>query len=121
MALTLCSEQDIKDEAGAGASSSIIASSAWIVRLGERAEKEVVAITRRDWINDYSDIDTATKDLVKQAVVAKAAKAIVKYDFAGFFSRSEQEMILDVLDDNYRIAIDALNKLDANKIRGVNE
>lgn len=119
MTITLCSEQDIIDEAGVGASTAITLSSSWLQRLGSRAEGEVIAETRRDWITGILDTNTYVAELVKSAVAKKAAIYVVKYDGKNYFSRLEQETVLDVLTDGYNKAIKSLNDTDVNNIRTV--
>lgn len=121
MALTLTTEAEIIRRAGAGASPTITASSALVTEIGETAEGELIADTRRDWITNFADVNSSVKKLISRAVSCKAAKEIVANDGKNYFSRLEQETILDVLHDEYNNAVKTLKELDANKIRGVND
>lgn len=119
MALTLTTTQEIIRLAGDGASTTITASGALVTTIGEDAEGEFCADTRRDWITDFASVSTSIRKKVSKAVAAKAAAQIVLYDGANYFSRLEQETILDVLTDWYDQGVALLSKLDHNEIRSV--
>lgn len=121
MALTLTTEAEIIRRAGVGASTTITASSALLVAIGEAAEGELVTDTRRNWITDFASINTSVKKKVSNAVAAKAAIKILGYDRTGYFSNSEYLTLLNVLYDEYDNAVKTLSATDANSIRGVNE
>ena len=120
MALTLTTEADIIRMAGTGASSTITLSSALLITIGENAEGEFVSDTRRDWVADFADVNAYIKKKVSQAVACKAAMEIVAYDSSNYFSVSEQETLLDRLDDQYNKAVKLLSELDHNSIRSIN-
>lgn len=119
MVLTLTSNEQILTAAGEGASSSIIASSAWVIAIGTRAEQQLCADTRYDWIGDYSSVDSSVKGLLGNAAAALAGKIIANYSKKGYFSTSEQETIIDVNTDIYNNAVKTLSGVDTNKIRDV--
>mgnify|MGYP001581342688 CR=1 FL=1 len=121
MALSLITTQDILDAAGDGASVDITASGGWLTRIGEEAEGIVCSETRRNWVSGVATIDANVKREVAVAVASKAAIKVVKYDRTGYFSRDDQQTILDVLDNDYNKAIKFLSELDANSIRTIAE
>lgn len=123
MALTLTTSADIIRRAGLGANSDITGSATLITSLGEEAEGELISDTRRDWITDFSSVNTYVKKKVGMAVSSKAAIKIVLYDGSGYLAlgSGEQERILNVLTDDYENAVKLLAATDANDIRGVSE
>lgn len=58
---------------------------------------------------------------VNKAVGSKAAVEVVGYSSTGYFSKAEQETLLDVLTDNYNQAVEVMSKLDLPNITRVNE
>src|SRR3990167_7643895 len=119
MALTLTTSAEIIRRAGEGAPTDITGSGALVTSICEDAEGEFIADTRRDWITDYASVNTYIKKKIASAVSSKAAFNIVQNDRSGYFSKSEQETILDVLDNNYNSAVKLLTALDFNEIRSV--
>ena len=119
MALTLTTSKEITTKAGAGADSTITSSGAWVVEIGEQAEKDFVAETRWSFLDDFAELNDYTKGLVSTAVSSLAAKRIVKYNSSGYFSSFEQQTILDVLTDDYNRILKLLSQLDHNSIRSV--
>ena len=120
MALTLTTEAEIIRRAGLGANSTITLSSALLISIGERAEKELISDTKREWITNFADINASVKGKISKAVASLSAKEIVLYDRSGYFNTLEQQTILDVLTDDYINAVKNLSALDANQIKTVN-
>jgi hypothetical protein len=56
--VTLCTNQQVLDRCGKRADATIIASSSFLDRYIEAAEKVVISETMIDWIDDYSSVDT---------------------------------------------------------------
>lgn len=121
MALTCVSSVQIVRLAGLGANSTITSSSNWLISIGENAEGEFCADTGRDWISGWNSVNAAIQKKVSKAIAAKAAKEIVNYDGTNYFSRLEQETILDILTDDYNQAVAVLSKLDPNYLKGVDD
>src|SRR3990167_9162884 len=120
MAITLCSEQDVVDMAGFG-SRPYAGSSLLVQRFINRAEGGIVSETRRDWVNGYGSTVSANREELRECCASKAAFDLVKLDGRGFFSRTEQEITLDVLHDNFSRSLKALTDLDLTKIRAVTD
>ena len=87
--------------------------------IGEQAEGEIIAETRRDWITDFSSLNANTKKLLNVAVSSLASIEIALNDVSGYIDSAEQERILDINYDKYQRAVRILSKLDHNDIRGV--
>lgn len=120
MALTLTTTARIIRKAGLGANAATIADATQLTDYGEEAEGELIADTRKNWISEFSSINTYVKKKVDNAVACKAALKVVMYDGGGYLSRLEQETLIDILYDEYKNAVQVLSKLDANDIRSVN-
>ena len=56
MTATLCSEQNVIDKAGIGASTDVTASSALLDRFIVESEGVIVAETRRAWVDEYAGL-----------------------------------------------------------------
>lgn len=121
MALTIIDTFTISQLAGAGASTAITLSGAWLTLIGERAEQEFCADTGKDWIGSFASIPANVIGKVKKGVAAKAAIEVVSYDSTNYFSKAEQETLLDILTDNYNQAVEVMQKLDITDITRVNE
>lgn len=121
MALVLTTSGAIVKMAGEGASSTITASAAWVIFLGERAEKELCTDSGMDWIGGYASVNANIKGLLDRGAAAKAAKDIVHYSAKGYTTRLEQETIIDILTDDYNKIVAKLQKIDPSSIRSVGE
>ena len=121
MALTLTTTTEIIRRAGIGANAVVVASSALLTTIGEEAEGELIADTRRDWVTGYANVNTFVKLKLSNATAAKAAFKIASYDRTGYFSNSEYLTLLNVLFDEYNSAVKVLSTLDSNNIRGVTD
>ena len=119
MAVTLCTERNVIDKAGVGASSTVTASSAMLTRFIEESEGVIVAETRRDWVDSYASVGDAVKELLRECCSSHAAKKVINYDTSGFFSRQAAEITLDVLHDEFTRTLKSLKDLDTIKIRSV--
>lgn len=119
MALTLTTEAEIIRKAGAGASTTITGTSATVVAIGETAEGELIEATRRDWITGYASVNTYVKKMISNAVAARAAFHIARYDRTGFYSNSEWLTLINSLYDEWNNAVKLLSELDANSIKSV--
>jgi hypothetical protein len=116
---TLCTEQNVKDKAGVGASSTVIASSAMLTRFIEESEGVIVSETRRNWVTEYASVNAAVKEILRECCSSHAAKKVLNYDTTGFFSRQAAEITLDVLHDEFTRTLKTLKDLDTVKMRSV--
>lgn len=74
----------------------------------DQAEATLSMLTRKDWVNDYSIINTNFKNTLNDVVSDMVAMKIINYDMSGFTSRLEAQTMLDVLRDNKEKCIEAL-------------
>lgn len=114
MTWTLCSSFAIISKAGANANSTAIASSALLADFQAKSEQTFCALTRRDWISDYADVETNLKEAVADAVSDLAAMKVVTYDMSPYTSRQEAQTMLDVMRDNMLRIVEQL-KVEANQ------
>lgn len=110
MVVTLCTEDDVKDKAGANVSSAFVTAN--YTRAINRAEAKLSAVTRKDWVTLHATLAANIKQFLADYVSSKAAKEAINYDMSGYTSRIEAQTMLDVNDD---IANEALKELN-NKI-----
>jgi hypothetical protein len=120
MAITLCSVQDVLDLAGFGMN-AYAGSSLLVQRFINRAEGVIASETRRDWINGFSSTTSENREILKECCASKAGIDLASYDGRGFFSRTEQETKLDVLQDIFSRSLKALKDLDTTRIRAVGD
>lgn len=99
MVFTLCTSGAIVIEAGDGVNSTASTSGAILSKLSEDAEGEFCALTRKDWVSDWANVDTRIQLAVTSAVSKMAGFNLIKYDMSGYTSRNEAQTMLDVCDD----------------------
>lgn len=93
---------------------SLTTSGALMQKAADLAEQSFCALTRKDWITDYSDVDTNLKEAVSDAVSSLAAMNIIAYDMNTYSNNTEAQTMLDLNRDNALRIIDKL-KEDQNK------
>lgn len=110
MAFTIISSADIVFKAGAGADATIIANSDFMEYISEAAEAWVMGQTKVDWVAKYSTLDAEDKLILSDVVGDKAAWRIVIYETKGYLSQRIVELQIDLLDQNIKQGIAALNQ-----------
>ena len=122
MTFTLCSEQEIINKAGAFASTTVTLSGNWMQQIYDETVGELCSKTRRDWVTNYASVDSQKQQVLKAAVVSRAAFKILTYSTAGFSTNVQAETILDVLDNDWNDAVKILNDKDiASPLREYDE
>ena len=97
----------------AGANASAVSNvEAYINDFITQAESLINTETRFNWSDAYSGLDVDVKGILKLAASAKAAMLVINYDLTGFSAR-ERETMLDVLKDEYNMAIKLLREIKA--------
>lgn len=112
---TLATYQDVLDEIPSEIDedqSGIAASQAHVERLIQVVEGDIVSKTRIKWVDDFSDVNDANKELLKATTVAGVILKITNAEKRNFSSMRSAETTLDVLDDIYQRNIRALSELD---------
>lgn len=102
---------EVQRKTGANASSTSNAE-AYINQFMTEAESLINATTRRNWSDDYANLDVDVKGLLKLAASNIAAIYVIQFDMSGFTSRAEAEDMIDVLRDG---ALQALSLLRDKK------
>ena len=106
MAWTLTTSGACISKAGANATIS----SAALVIWSNQAESTLSAITRKDWVADYSTVTANFKQVLSDVVSDMVGMRIISYDMSGYTSRTEAETMLDVLRDNITRNIEVLRE-----------
>jgi|TARA_Y100000296_G_C5018640_1_gene178727 hypothetical protein len=89
---------EIIKKAGHGASSTYTAE-AVVNDFIAQAESEINVVTRRNWSDDYSGLNTDVKRILSKCAASLAAIEIITCDMGGYTSRTEAESMINVLRD----------------------
>lgn len=96
---------EVQRKTGAGAS-TVSNVEAYINQYVAEAESLINSESGQNWSDIYSTLNVDLRDLLKMAAGAKAAMLVVAYDMTGYAGGlREAETLLDVLRDEYAIAI----------------
>jgi len=98
-------------EAGAGANSTIIASSATLAKWSDEAEGELNTDTRYDWVANIGSVSANYKPILSQAISVAVGNKILKYDPSGYTSRYEAQFIADMNSDIYNKCVNTLTDM----------
>lgn len=110
---TLCINADVEKKAGTNANSTADAEAYTNVYI-KQAEGQVCAMSRYDWVTNYSSISTIGKEFLRNVTSSLAALMVINYDMSGYTSKSEAQTMLDV---NYAIVAESMNLLLDDKYR----
>ena len=80
----------------------------------DMAEHSFCALTRKDWITDYANVDANMKEAISDAVSSLAGMNVIAYDMNSYANNTEAQTMLDFARDTALRIIDKL-KEDANK------
>ena len=119
MTETLCSSAAVKRRAGANADADIIASAAAMSEFINQAEGEIVAQTRRDWVDDYSNVDSGIKECLEAACAARAAMQVIQYDPNAYNSLAEAQTLLNVQFDTWNSNLQRLKDFKSKTIKDI--
>ena len=89
---------EVERKAGANASSTSTAE-AYVNDYMTQVESQINAVTRFNWSDAYSGLNTDTKGLLKEAATNFAAIYVISYDLSGYTSRIEAEDMINILRD----------------------
>lgn len=101
-------------KAGAGASQAI--SGALLALYCDYAEGSISALTKYDWVNKWSTVNTNFKGFVSDVVSDMVALQIVLYDTRGYALPAEGQTIINVLYDKIKRGISALDQSQYREI-----
>jgi len=105
---------EVARKAGAGASATSVAE-AYVNDFISQAESEINTVTRFNWSDAYSGLNTDVKGILKQAASNLAAIYVINYDFTGFPSRIDAEDKINILRDGYLRAVSLLRDKKAKE------
>lgn len=114
MSWTLSTSAAAIAKAGAGANTTIVASTATLAKWSDEAEGTLCSVTRYDWLTNYTSIGTNFKPILDDTISDIVGMKIINYDMSGYTSRAEAQTMLDVLRDNHIRNIEIL-KDEKNK------
>ena len=107
-----CTTEEVKRKSGDGASTTA-AVELYINDFVAQAESEINVATRYNWSDAYSGLNTDVKGILKQAASNLAAIYVIQYDMGGYTSRTEAEVMINVLRDGYLRCISILRDVKA--------
>lgn len=108
MTETLCTSGAVIHRAGAGASSTVTASGAWMTELINQAEGCIAAETLVDWVASYSGLNSNFKKVLENACATRAAIMVISYDSKNYVNTPEAAYIINVLWAEYARSIQVL-------------
>lgn len=111
MTETLCEKTDVQLKAGANATTL---TDAQYTDLINEAEGFVSASARYDYVTNYASVSAIGKTLLREVASSYAAIAVINYDMSGFTSRTEAQVMLDVL---WSKVVEGINLLRDEKFR----
>ena len=118
MTETLCTSGAVVHRAGAGASSTVTSSGAWMTELINQAEGQIAAETMVDWVSSYSGLNSNFKKVLEIAASSYAAIGVISYDSKNYINTSEAAYIINVLWGQYARALSVLKDPVVSKAMG---
>ena len=109
MSFTLTLSNVALVKAGAYANSTITLSNTILSQLSDEAEAMIFAVTRKDWVADYSSVKTNAKQFLSEVASSHIAMQIINYDMGVYTSRAEAQTMLDILDDKVKRGLQYLS------------
>lgn len=100
MSWTLSTSGAAIAKAGAGATETITADATVLAKWSDQAEGKLFALTRKDWVADYTNIAANFKPILDDTISDMIAIKIVRWSAASYQSLGEAEFIADTLQDN---------------------
>ena len=104
-----CSGAHVIRKAGANASATAI-SEAYYNDFIAQAESYINNITRKNWSDIYSSLNTDVKETLREIASNIAATYVINYDMSGYTSRAEAELMIKVLlkraNDSIKVLVD---------------
>lgn len=111
MTETLCDSGAVKIKAGTNAATL---TAAQYTNAINKAEGFVCAQGRYDYVTNYASLSAIGKEFLKDITSSKAAIEVINNNMAGFTSRTEAQVMLDV---NYSNVVDCANLLRDGKYK----
>lgn len=93
---TLCINADVLKMAGANASSTATAEAYTNVYI-KMIEGQICTSARYDFVTNYASVSAIGKEMLRNLVAAGAGVLVINYNMAGFTSRQEALMMVNIL------------------------
>ena len=84
-------------KAGSGVSSVVAESGAIVTELIQQAEGWINMVTRFNWIDEFPTLNEDVKHMLTEAASNLAAAYLINYDMSGYTSRTEAEIMINLL------------------------
>lgn len=98
---------EVQRKAGENASATSN-TEAYINDYMTQAESNINSVTRYNWSDNYSVLNTDVRGLLKEAASNLAAIYVISFDMSGFSTRTEAEDMINILRDGYLRALSIL-------------
>ncbi len=92
---TLCGQPDVEKYAGTKANATSVAEAYTNVYIKE-AEGVIAGILRFDVVTNYTNFNSTSKELLREAAAVYAAIGVIAYDMSGYTSRIEAENMINI-------------------------
>lgn len=102
--------------AGAGAPVGTFSGSSVLTQWSDEVEAEIAAMTRRDWVTDYSGLSTNLKQALSSLARDMLALRIADSNKRNFMSMIDAQTTLDVLNNNITKLIIELSKDNVQRL-----
>jgi hypothetical protein len=116
MSWTLSTSGAAIAKAGVNANSAIIASAATLAKWSDEAEGTLCALTRKDWVANYTNVKTNFKPILDDVISDMVAMKIINYDMSGYPSTAKVQTMLDVIVDNKNRIIAGLSDIQIQEV-----
>lgn len=93
---TFCTTAEVVRKSGSGANATA-AAELYTNQFVQEAEGYIMVGVRYDYKTRYASLNTETKELLRKAASCIAATYVINYDMSGYTSRTEAELMLNVL------------------------
>ena len=104
---TLCVNADVVEEVGLNAN-AIYSVEAYTNKYIKKAEGFICSQARYNFVANYASVSTMGKEFLRKVTSELAAIDVIKQDMGGFTSRTEAQVMIDIL---YNLAVEAINLL----------
>jgi hypothetical protein len=115
MSYTLATSGQSIRKAGVNANSTIILNNTAISDWTDQAEALLYVATGKDWVTDYSTVNTNAKPVLADAVSSLVAAQIIAYDISSYIKQIDAQTMLDYHRDNFDRIVKELTKDDTLK------
>lgn len=105
-----CTTAEVQRKTGAGASATSNVEE-YINDFVAQAESKINCMTRYNWTDAYSTLNSDVKQILKEAASNMAAIYVIQFDMSGYSSNIEAEDMITILRDNFMTDIQILRDI----------